>query len=133
MRERGLALHGIAEETDLGLKSVVQPPPIPSFPTEALSFLSMRQMAPDVLVHPVFDEAEGFAGMPHSEHTCIDPRYSQPAASIKSIGRQSFNLKHELPSCHRRADLGAVSDVRDRDHLHCPDRPARTAAGVRKP
>ena len=36
---------------------VVQPPPIPSFPAEALSFLSMRQMAPDLLLHPVFDEA----------------------------------------------------------------------------
>src|ERR1700737_3820160 len=45
----------------------VKPPPLPSFPAEALSFLSMRQMAPDLLLHPVFDEAEALAGMPHRE------------------------------------------------------------------
>ena len=59
---RPVASHSIGVEQP---ESVVQPPPIPSFPVEALSFLSMRQMAPDLLLHPVFDEAEALAGMPH--------------------------------------------------------------------
>src|SRR5258706_8841448 len=61
---RPVASHSISVEQP---ESVVQPPPIPSFPAEALSFLSMRQMAPDLLLHPVFDEAEALAGMPHRE------------------------------------------------------------------
>src|ERR1019366_8853525 len=56
--------HSIAVEQP---KSVVQPPPIPSLPAEALSFLSMRQMAPNLLLHPVLDEAEALAGVPNGE------------------------------------------------------------------
>jgi transposase len=33
----------------------------------ALSFPSMRQMAPDLLLHPIFDEAEALAGVPNRE------------------------------------------------------------------
>ena len=43
----------------------VQPLPTPSGPTEALSFPSAQHVAPDLLFHPVFDEAEALAGMPH--------------------------------------------------------------------
>src|SRR5258707_11610970 len=61
---RPVASHSIGVEQP---SSVVQPPPIPSFPVEALSFLSMRQMAPDLLLHPVLDEAEALARMPRRE------------------------------------------------------------------
>ena len=59
---RPVASHSIGVKQP---SSVVQPPPIPSFPVEALSFLSMRQMAPYLLLHSVFDEAEALARMPH--------------------------------------------------------------------
>jgi hypothetical protein len=52
---RSEAPHSIAVEQ---LESVVQPRPIPPLPAEALSFLSMRQMAPDFLLYPLFDVAE---------------------------------------------------------------------------
>lgn len=54
-RFRSVASHSIAVEQH---ESVVQPRPIPPLPAEALSFPSMRQMAPDLLLHPIFDEAE---------------------------------------------------------------------------
>src|SRR6187402_3054573 len=59
-----VASHSIGVEQP---ESVVQPPPTPSFPAEALSLLSLRQMAPDLLLHPIFDEAEALAGVPHRE------------------------------------------------------------------
>src|SRR5262252_440998 len=59
-----VAAHSIAVEQP---ESVVQPPPTPPFPAEALPFLSMRQMAPDLLLHPIFDEAEALAGVPNRE------------------------------------------------------------------
>src|SRR6476660_4599292 len=43
----------------------VQPLPTPSRPAEALSFPSAQHVAPNLLFHPVFDEAEALAGMPH--------------------------------------------------------------------
>ena len=49
------------------LQSVVQPRPTPPLPAEALSFPSLRQMAPDLLLHPIFDEAEALAGVPNRE------------------------------------------------------------------
>src|SRR6516164_7070173 len=48
-------------------ESVVQPRPTPSFPAEALSLLSMRQLAPDLLLHPILDEAEALTGVPNRE------------------------------------------------------------------
>ena len=58
------ASHPIAAKQ---LQSVVQPRPTPPLPAEALSFPSMRQMAPDLLLHPIFDEAEALAGVPNRE------------------------------------------------------------------
>ena len=45
----------------------VQPLPTPSRPTEALSFPSAQHVAPNLLFHPVFDEAEALTGMSNSE------------------------------------------------------------------
>src|SRR5580700_9092112 len=61
---RSVASHSIAVEQP---ESVVQPRPIPPLPAEALSFPSMRQMAPDLLFHPIFDEAEALTGVSNRE------------------------------------------------------------------
>src|SRR6516165_1720359 len=52
---RSVASHSIAVEQP---ESVVQPRTIPPLPAEALSFLSLRQMAPDLLLYAIFDVAE---------------------------------------------------------------------------
>src|SRR5260370_18703916 len=41
----------------------VQPLRIPPLPTEALTVPGSRHMAPDLLFHPVFNEAEALAGV----------------------------------------------------------------------
>src|SRR5271167_1311454 len=46
---------------------VVHPLPIPPLPIEAPTIPSALHMAPDLLFHPVFDEAEALAGMPDRE------------------------------------------------------------------
>jgi hypothetical protein len=61
---RPAASHSIGVEQP---ESVVQPRLTPSSPAEALSLLSMRQLAPDLLLHPIFDEAEALTGVPHRE------------------------------------------------------------------
>ncbi len=61
---RPVASHSIGVEQP---ESVVQPRLTPSSPAEALSLLSMRQLAPDLLLHPIFDEAEALTGVPHRE------------------------------------------------------------------
>ena len=49
------------------LQGVVQPWPTPPRPAEALAFPGSQHVAPDLLFHPVFDEAEALAGMPDRE------------------------------------------------------------------
>src|ERR1700748_2484955 len=61
---RPVASHSIAVEQP---QSVVQPRPSPSVPAEALSLLSMRQLAPDLLLHPILDEAKALTGVPNRE------------------------------------------------------------------
>src|SRR5271165_4757913 len=61
---RPVASHSIAVEQP---QRVVQPLPSPSFPPEALSLLSMRQLAPDLLLHPLLYEAEALTGVPNRE------------------------------------------------------------------
>src|SRR5271157_805536 len=50
---------------------VVHPLPIPPLPIEAPTIPSALHMAPDLLFHPVFDEAEALAGM--SDREVIHP------------------------------------------------------------
>ena len=47
------------------LQSLVQPSPTPPRPAEALSVPGSQHMAPDLLLHPVFHEAEALAGVSH--------------------------------------------------------------------
>ncbi len=39
----------------------------PPFPAEALSFPGVRQMTPDLFLHPIFDVAEALTGVPYCE------------------------------------------------------------------
>src|ERR1700724_1227243 len=95
---RPVASHSIGVEQP---ESVIQPQPIPSFPAEALSFLSMRQMTPDLLLHPVFDEAEALAGMPHREviHPPPEHRIDQvyhPFNRLRPVSAESlFERPHQ--------------------------------------
>src|SRR4029077_19891304 len=59
-RFRSVVSHSIAVEQP---ESVVQPRPIPPLPAEAFSFPSLRQLAPDLLLHPIFDVAEALTGV----------------------------------------------------------------------
>src|SRR5215469_14175019 len=61
---RSVASHSIAVEQP---ESVVQPRPTPPLPAEALSFPSLRQMAPDLFLDPIFDVAEALARVTHRE------------------------------------------------------------------
>src|SRR5271166_173718 len=61
---RPVAAHSIAVKQ---LQGVVQPRPTPSLPAEAPSFLSVRQMVPDLLLHPILDEAEALTGVSNRE------------------------------------------------------------------
>src|SRR6202035_2799854 len=49
---RSVVSHSIAVEQS---ESDIQPRPTPPLPAEALSFPSLRQMAPDLLLYPIFD------------------------------------------------------------------------------
>src|ERR1700730_14295763 len=65
---RSVVSHSIAVEQS---ESDIQPRPTPPLPAEALSFPSMRQMAPDLLLYPIFDVGEALARVPHRE--VVDP------------------------------------------------------------
>src|SRR5260370_42689387 len=54
--------HSIAVEQ---LQGIVQPRPTPPLPAEAPPLLSPRQVAPDLLLNPIFDVAEALAGVPN--------------------------------------------------------------------
>ena len=47
------------------LQGLVQPLPTPPRPTEALAFPSAHHVAPNLLFHPVLNEAEALAGVPN--------------------------------------------------------------------
>src|ERR1700719_3199441 len=49
------------------LQVFVKPLATPPLPAEALSFPSPQHMAPDLLLHPVFNVAKALAGMPDRE------------------------------------------------------------------
>ena len=61
---RSVAPHPVAVEQP---QSVVQPRPTPPLPAEALSFPGVHQVAPDLLLYPIFDVAEALTGVPNRE------------------------------------------------------------------
>jgi hypothetical protein len=60
----------------------------------------MRQMAPDLLLHPVFDEAEALAGMPHREvvHPPPEHRIDQVYHPFNRLRPVSANAVAGRPS-----------------------------------
>jgi hypothetical protein len=103
---RPVASHSVGVEQP---ESVVQPPPIPSFPAQALSFLSMRQMAPDLLRHPVFDEAEARLG--RSKRSSILPGRLRPMERRPSSSPTMFP---ETAAAHERSASTSSSAKRGR-------------------
>src|SRR6202007_2509607 len=75
--------------------------PTPSFPAEALSLLSMRQLAPDLLLHPILDEAEALTGVPNREvvHPSSYHRIDQvyhPFDRLRPVSAEHlFELPHQ--------------------------------------
>ena len=89
--------HAIAVEQP---KRVVEPPPIPSLPTEALSFPCMRQMTPDLLLRPVLDEAEALARVPHGEVVHPPPENRVDQADYPTYRLRSVAAEHLLEPSH---------------------------------
>src|SRR5262252_9981083 len=92
--------HSIAVEQPEG---VVQPRPIPPLPAEALSFPSMRQMAPDLLLYPIFDVAEALTGMSSGEVVHPPPKHRIDQAYHPVNRLRPVSAKHllELPQKRR--------------------------------
>src|SRR5580704_17899498 len=81
----------------------------------------MRQMAPDLLLHPVFDEAEALAGMPHREvvHPAPEHRIDQVYQPFNRLRPVSAEHLFERP--HQRRPLFELGRVMR------PHRSAQTA------
>ena len=106
-RFQSVASHSIAVEQP---ESVVQPRPIPPLPAEALSFPGLRQLAPDLLLHPIFDVAEALTGVSKS-------RASPKRKSVE----QSLTRKH----CRRQGNVSLQVNTSARLALVAfPHRPA---------
>src|SRR4029077_6660904 len=102
-------------------ESVVQPRPIPPLPAEALSFPSMRQMAPDLLLHPNYDEAEALAGVPNREvvHPTPEHRIDQAYYPVNRL--RPVSAKHLFEPAQERRPLFELGRVMR------PHRSAQTA------
>src|ERR1700674_1956695 len=90
---RSVASHSIAVKQ---LQDVVQPRPTPSLPAEAPSFLSVRQMAPDLLLHPIFDVAEALTGVPDREVVHPPPQHRIDKAYHPLNGLRPVSAEHLL-------------------------------------
>ena len=63
----------------------ILPSPTPPRPAEALSVPGSQQMAPDLLFHPVFHEAEALAGVSHRK--VVHPTGNITAIAAKNLKR----------------------------------------------
>src|SRR6202521_5209122 len=105
---RPVASHSIAVKQ---LQGVVQPWPTPSLPAEAPSFLSMRQVAPDLLLHPILDVAEALTGVPDCEVVHPPPQHwidqvYHPLNRLRSGSAEYFlELAHQ---CRPLFELGRI-------------------------
>src|SRR5215475_15610564 len=86
-------------------ESVVQPRPIPPLPAEALSFPSMRQMAPDLLLNPIFDVAEALTGVSNREvvHPTPEHRIDQAYHPVNRL--RPVSAKHLFELAQKRRSL----------------------------
>ena len=89
----------------------VQPFPTPPRPAEALSVPSAQHMAPDLLFHPVFHEAEALAGMSDRKvvHPTAQHRVDQLHDPINRLRLVAAEHILELPQQRRPLlELGRV-------------------------
>ena len=113
------------------LQGIVQPLPTPPRPAEALSFPSSHHMAPDLLFHPVLNEAKALAGV--SDRKVVDPsaqdRVDQIDHPIHRLGSVAAEHLLELPQqCRSLLELRRV--------VRTPDAPSlrmRRKSNPRKP
>ena len=90
--------HSVAIEQ---LQSLVQPSPTPPRPAKALSVPGSQQMAPDLLLHPVFHEAEALAGVSHRKvvHPTAQHRVDQlhdPINRLRDLDRSMTPIRASL-------------------------------------
>src|SRR5208283_4640345 len=80
---------------------VIQPRPTPSLPAEAPSFPSTRQMAPDLLLHPIFDVAEALTGVPDREVVHPPPQHWIDQAYHPFNRLRPVSAEHLLELAHQ--------------------------------
>ena len=85
------------------LQGFVQPWPTPPRPAEALAFPSPQHVAPDLLFHPFFDEAEACAGVPDRKvvHPTAQHRIDQLHDPIHWLRLVASEHVLELPQQRR--------------------------------
>ena len=100
--------HSIAVEQP---ESVVQPRPIPPLPVEALPFPSLRQMAPDLLLHPILDVAEALTGsaQPRSSSPTPELRIDQTYHPVNQL--RPVSVKHLFELAQKRRPLFELGRV----------------------
>jgi hypothetical protein len=110
--------HSIAVERP---ESVVQPRPIPPLPAEAFSFPSLRQLAPDFLLHPIFDVAEALTGVSNREVVHPAPEHRIDQAYYPANRLRPVSAKHLFEPAQKRRSLFELGRVMR------PHRSAQTA------
>ena len=104
------------------LQGVIQPLPTPPRPAEALALPSLHQMAPDLLLHPVLNEAEALAGISNREviHPAAQYRVDQLDHPICGLGSVAAEYVLERPQ-QCRSFLELRRDMRTPDTPLTPD------------
>src|SRR5262245_50990796 len=110
------------------LQVFVQPLPTPPRPAEALAFPSFHHMAPDLLFHPVLDEAEALARVSDREviHPTAQRRVDQIDQPIHGLRSMPAEHTFEFPlQCRSFLELRCV--------MRTPDAPSTADAAEVEP
>ena len=99
---RSVAPHPVAVEQP---QSVVQPRPTPPLPAEALSFPGVHQVAPDLLLYPIFDVAEALTGVPNREVVHPPPEHRIDQAYHPPNRLRPVSAEHLLEPPQKRRPL----------------------------
>src|SRR5262249_36927382 len=85
------------------LQRVIEPLPTPPRPAEALLFPSFHQVAPNLLFHPVLNEAEALAGVSDRKvvHPAAQQRVDQLDHPMYGLGSVAAEYRLELPQQRR--------------------------------
>src|SRR5262249_48895761 len=110
------------------LQDVVQPLPTPPLPAEALALPSLHHVAPDLPLHPVFNEAKALAGVSNREviHPATQYRVDQLDHPVYGLGSVTAEYLLELPQqCRSFLEL--------RRGIRTPDAPVTADAAEVEP